>query len=318
MSEHDCCPPMRSRQASTTDSAPAAQSSVSAGPRSTRGQVRIPGGVFAMGDAYGEGYPADGETPVHEVTLRPFLLDRIAVTNAQFATFAKATGYVTDAEEFGSSAVFHLVVDAPKSDILGQATGSPWWIEVAGACWRHPEGRDTSIGSRQDHPVVHVSWKDAHQYAAWAGKRLPTEAEWEFAARGGLAGARFAWGDELTPGGRWMCNIWQGTFPTRNTLDDGYLTTAPARHFRPNGYGLHQMAGNVWEWCGDWFSPAYYAESPADDPPGAASGEGRVMRGGSYLCHDSYCNRYRVAARSSNTPESSAGNLGFRCANDLD
>jgi formylglycine-generating enzyme required for sulfatase activity len=161
---------------------------------------------------------------------------------------------------------------------------------------------------------VHVSWYDAQAYAAWAGKRLPTEAEWEYAARGGLPSARFAWGDELNPRGRWMCNIWQGTFPTVNTADDGYDTTAPAKSFSANGYGLYGTAGNVWEWCADWFAPGYYAQSPSSDPRGPDEGEQRVMRGGSYLCHDSYCHRYRVAARSSNTPESTSANTGFRCA----
>ncbi len=282
--------------------------------RSNRGQVRLPGGEFGMGDAFGEGYPADGELPVHSVRLSAYYIDATAVTNAAFATFVKATGYVSDAERFGASAVFHLV--ANRADVLGEAAGAPWWLTVRGASWRCPEGGDSSITDRQNHPVVHVSWNDAIAYCAWAGKRLPTEAEWEFAARGGLAGKRFAWGDELTPNGRWMCNIWQGEFPTRNTTDDGFLTTAPVKQYRPNGYGLSNMAGNVWEWCADWFSPAYYAESPLDDPPGPSSGDSRVMRGGSYLCHDSYCHRYRVAARSSNTPESSSGNLGFRCAND--
>ncbi len=269
-----------------------------------------------MGDPFDEGYPSDGETPVHEVTLDSFLMDATAVTNAQFATFVKATGYRTEAEDFGSSAVFHLVVPAENAEVLGIATGVPWWLNVEGACWRHPEGPTSTIADRQNHPAVHLSWNDANAYCAWAGKRLPTEAEWEYAARGGLESRRFAWGDELTPNGRWNCNIWQGRFPQVNTLDDGFLTTAPVKSFRPNGFGLWNMAGNVWEWCSDWFSPDYYRESPASSPAGPESGEQRVMRGGSYLCHDSYCNRYRVAARSSNTPESFSGNLGFRCAND--
>lgn len=312
MDADSCCTPAR-----PADDGPAAGGRpVARGARSTRGQVRLPGGLFAMGDAFDEGYPDDGETPVHEVDLSPFHLDRTAVTNAQFATFAKATGYVTDAEEFGSSAVFHLFVDAAPADVMGHATGTPWWVEVAGACWRHPEGRDTSIGARQDHPVVHISWNDANAYAAWAGKRLPTEAEWEYAARGRHHGRRFPWGDDLRPGGRWMCNIWQGQFPVSNDLEDGYLGTAPARQFHTNDFGVHQVAGNVWEWCADWFDPGYYRTSPREDPAGPPTGERRVMRGGSYLCHDSYCNRYRVAARTSNTPESSSGNLGFRCAND--
>jgi formylglycine-generating enzyme required for sulfatase activity len=269
-----------------------------------------------MGDAFDEGYPGDGETPVHEVRLDAFSIDATAVTNAQFATFVKATGYRTEAEEFGSSAVFHLVVPPGSLDVLGIAAGTPWWRNVRGACWRQPEGPDSDIATRQNHPVVHVSWNDASAYCAWAGKRLPTEAEWEYAARGGLQSARFAWGDDLTPGGRWLCNIWQGRFPDVNTRDDGFLTTAPVKSFRPNGYGLWNTAGNVWEWCADWFSPTYYASSPSASPRGPADGEERVMRGGSYLCHHSYCHRYRVAARSSNAPDSFSGNLGFRCAND--
>ncbi|WP_413101345.1 formylglycine-generating enzyme family protein [Streptomyces sp. Inha503] len=283
---------------------------------STKGQVRLPGGDFAMGDAFDEGYPADGETPVHQVRLSPLYMDEAAVTNAQFAAFVKATGHVTDAERHGSSAVFHLAVAATSADQLGSAAGTPWWINVRGAQWRHPEGPRSTTADRRHHPVVHVSWNDATAYASWAGKRLPTEAEWEYAARGGLASRRYAWGDELTPDGRWRCNIWQGRFPDVNTAEDGHLTTAPVKSFRPNGFGLWNTAGNVWEWCSDWFSPTYYTEAPPENPLGPETGVTRVLRGGSYLCHHSYCNRYRVAARSSNTPDSSSGNLGFRCAND--
>jgi formylglycine-generating enzyme required for sulfatase activity len=267
-----------------------------------------------MGDPFGEGYPADGETPVHEVRLAAFRMDTTAVTNAQFAAFVKDTGHVSGAEEFGVSAVFHQAFRGSRRDVVNQVAGSPWWLAVRGASWRHPEGHGSDVGTRQNHPVVHVDWYDAQAYATWAGKRLPTEAEWEYAARGGLAGRRFAWGDELTPRGRWMCNIWQGTFPTENTADDGHLGTAPAKSYAPNGYGLSCMAGNVWEWCADWFAPGYYVRAPLHDPRGPESGDQRVMRGGSYLCHSSYCHRYRVAARSSNTPESTSGNTGFRCA----
>lgn len=269
-----------------------------------------------MGDAFDEGYAADGETPVHDVHLDAFGMDATAVTNAQFATFVKDTGHVTDAEEFGVSAVFHLAFEGDPGAVVNRPADTPWWLAVRGADWRHPEGPGSDVVRRQNHPVVHVSWYDAQAYAAWAGKRLPTEAEWEYAARGRLVGARYVWGDELTPRGRWMCNIWQGTFPTTNTLEDGYLTTAPAKSFAPNGFGLYAMSGNVWEWCADWFDAAFYARSPAQSPTGPGDGERRVMRGGSYLCHDSYCNRYRVAARSSNTPESTAANIGFRCAAD--
>lgn len=270
-----------------------------------------------MGDAFGEGYPADGETPVHPVRLDAFGVDPTAVTNAEFATFVDATGHLTDAERYGSSAVFHLAVQAPARDILGPAQGAPWWLAVRGASWRAPDGIGSSFADRLDHPVVQVSHDDARAYCRWAGKRLLTEAEWEYAARGGQPGRRFSWGDALMPGGQHQCNIWQGDFPTANTLDDGYLTTAPARSFHPNGYGLWNLAGNVWEWCADHFSPYYYKRSPVRNPTGPRYGVSRVIRGGSYLCHHSYCHRYRVAARSSNTQESSAGNLGFRCATDL-
>jgi formylglycine-generating enzyme required for sulfatase activity len=288
----------------------------STGVRSTRGQVRLDGGAFLMGDHFDEGYRQDGETPVHEVRLRPFHIDATAVTNASFGMFVKATGHITEAERFGVSAVFHSAFRGDRRDVVGVSEGAPWWLAVRGACWRHPEGPGSRIGDRGDHPVVHVSWNDARTYCAWAGKRLSTEAEWEYAARGGVEGRRFTWGDDLRPHGRWMLNIWQGIFPTHNSAEDGFLTTAPVRTFDPNGYGLWQMSGNVWEWCADWFSPLYYRDSPATDPTGPAGGEQRVMRGGSYLCHHSYCHRYRVAARSSNTPESTSGNLGFRCAND--
>lgn len=269
-----------------------------------------------MGDRFDEGYASDGETPVHEVALPGFLMDATTVTNAQFATFAKATGYVSEAEQLGVSAVFHLAYEGRRSDVLNEVAEAPWWLAVKDASWRSPEGPGSSIAQRQNHPVVHVTWHDAQAYCDWAGKRLPTEAEWEYAARGGLDRARYAWGDELVERGRWRCNIWQGDFPVRNTLEDGHLTTAPVKTFAPNGFGLWQTAGNVWEWCADRFAPGYYAQSPLQQPAGPAEGETRVMRGGSYLCHESYCNRYRVAARSSNTPDSASSNVGFRCAND--
>ena len=281
-----------------------------------------------MGDAFGEGYPQDGEGPAHRVRVSPFHIDATTVTNAQFATFVKATGYVTEAERVGFSAVFHAAVEAEDADVLGAADGTPWWLTVAGASWRRPAGRRSGMATLQQHPVVHVSWRDAQAYCAWAGKRLPTEAEWEYAARGGIDDARFPWGDELLVRGRWRANIWQGEFPRSNTLEDGWLTTAPAKSFPPNGYGLYQSVGNVWEWCQDAFSRTTYADRAGaetidpvadidSDSAGVAAGEiYRVMRGGSYLCHDSYCHRYRVAARTANTAESTSANIGFRCAND--
>ncbi len=266
-----------------------------------------------MGDSSGDRNPGAGEVPLHEVTLGSFTIDATSVTNDDFARFVDATGYATEAETFGFSAVFHLALAAPEEDILGQPPGTPWWFGVKGADWRHPGGRDSSLGGFGDHPVVHVSWNDAQAYCDWAGRRLPTEAEWEYAARGGLDQKKYPWGDEEPDaGGTWRANIWQGSFPGTNTLDDGYLTTAPVRSFEPNGYGLWQPIGNVWEWCADWFDPNYYRASPAANPPGAARGGSRILRGGSYLCHISYCNRYRNSARSQNTPDSSMGNAGFR------
>jgi sulfatase modifying factor 1 len=305
-----CCVPPRPES-----STPAPDTRRSTGATSYRGQVPIPDGTYRLGDFFDEGYPADGETPVHDVELGAFHLDATTVTNSAFATFVKATGHVTTAEREGTSAVFHLAYDGEGHDVLGRASGTPWWLVVRGADWRHPEGAGSDIGGRSAHPVVHVSHDDALAYTACAGKRLPTEAEWEAAARGGLTGARFPWGDDLMRRGRWRCNIFQGDFPTHNTLEDGWLTTAPVTTYQPNGHGLHQMSGNVWEWCSDWFSPDYYARAPRHYPTGPDSGTTRVMRGGSYLCHDSYCHRYRVAGRSSAPPDSTAANLGFRCAN---
>src|SRR4051794_31741377 len=272
-------------------------------------QVTVPAQTFRMGDARGDGRTADGEGPVHEVTLESFRIDATTVTNVDFARFVDATGYRTEAEAFGFSAVFHLALAAPPEAVMGVAPGAPWWLGVRGADWRHPGGPDSDLASLDDHPVGHVSWNDAQAYCAGAGRSLPTEAQWEAASRGGLEGARFPWGDDRRDP---SMNIWQGEFPTRNTLEDGWLTTAPVRSFRPNAYGLWQTGGNVWEGGADWGHPAYYAGSPPREPRGPERGAVRALRGGSYLCHDSYCNRYRNSARSSNTPDSSMGNAGFR------
>jgi formylglycine-generating enzyme required for sulfatase activity len=255
---------------------------------------------------------------VREVRVGAFEIDAYAVTNRRFAAFAEATGYVTDAERFGWSFVYAGFLPAELRRRARRPEETPWWCGVPGADWRRPEGPGSSVEERWDHPVVHVSWADAAAFCDWAGLRLPTEAEWEYAARGGLVGARYPWGEELTPGGEHRCNIWQGRFPFKNTGEDGYLGTAPVDAFQPNGYGLYNVAGNVWEWCADWFSPDWHVTGPRRDrdPVGPPDGEARVMRGGSYMCHESYCNRYRVAARSSNTPDSSAGNIGFRCVRD--
>ena len=287
---------------------------------STDGMIRLAGGTFQMGTKDKVGFPADGEGPVRHVHLDGFHLDENSVTNADFARFIEQTGYRTDAEAFGYSYVFHLLLEQglrTELIMLGrQLQGVPWWLHVEGADWRQPEGPGSDLTGRWDHPVVHVSWRDAHAYCVWAGKRLPTEAEIEYAARGGLVQKRYCWGDHLLHRGRHMCNIWQGDFPGVNTADDGFVGTAPARSFEPNGYGLYNMAGNVWEWAFDRWSPTFHVKGPRTNPIGPPEGDRRVTRGGSYLCHDSYCNRYRVAARTSNTPDSSSGNTGFRCARD--
>ena len=276
-------------------------------------QCEIPGGVFTMGDQSGDGNRPDGETPIHEVELAKFSIDATTVTNEAFESFVDATGHVTDAERFGFSAVFHLAVAAEPGDVMHHVPGSPWWIGVRGADWRHPGGRHSSLDALADHPVVHVSWNDAVAYCEWAERRLPTEAEWEHAARGGLVGRRYPWGDDLLTGDQvWRCNIWQGEFPRDNTGDDGWFTTSPVRTYEPNGFGVWQAVGNVWEWCVDWFDARYYERSPRVAPSGPSAGTERVIRGGSFLCHDSYCSRYRCSARSSNTPDSSTSNMGFR------
>lgn len=269
-----------------------------------------------MGDQQDDGKRVDGELPVHPVTLSAFSIDATTVTNADWAAFVDATGYRSEAETFGFSAVFHLAFSGDQDDIVGQPLATPWWLGVKGADWKHPEGRHSGVDHLPDHPVTHVSWNDANAYCTWAGRRLPTEAEWECAARGGRVGLRYPWGNDEKVDGEWACNVWQGTFPSQNTREDGWLTTAPVRSYRPNGYGVWQMVGNVWEWCADWSHPAYYAfclsGGPVLDPQGPHSGGQKAMRGGSFLCHPSYCNRYRNAARSANTPDSSTANIGFR------
>ncbi|WP_328612069.1 formylglycine-generating enzyme family protein [Amycolatopsis sp. NBC_00345] len=264
--------------------------------------IVLPGGTFRMGTDDADGFPDDHEGPVRAVTVAPFAIDPRAVTNERFAAFADATGYRTEAESFGWTYVFAKFLPGELRKSSPRPAAAPWWCGVSGASWRHPEGPASSVADRGDHPVVHVSWNDATAYCAWARLRLPTEAEWEYAARGGLDQARYPWGDELTPDGRHRCNIWQGRFPVRDTAEDGYSGTAPADAFPPNGFGLYNVSGNVWEWCADWFDTTQ---------------ANRSMRGGSYLCHESYCNRYRVAARTSNSPDSSSGNTGFRCVADV-
>jgi len=277
--------------------------------------VPIPGGEFLMGTEDDEGFKSDGESPIRKIKVNPFYMDKHTVTNREFKTFVDETGYKTESEKYGWSFVFYKFLPQDSAMRIQRVSSTPWWFAVEGAYWYQPEGSQSSIEARMDHPVIQVSWHDAKAFCDWAGKRLPTEAEWEFAARGGLEQKRFPWGNELTPNGEHYCNIWQGIFPEENTEEDGYLGTAPAASFPTNGYGLYNVSGNVWEWCSDWFSQALDL-TQNNNPQGPNSGQSKAMRGGSYLCHKSYCNRYRVAARSSNTPDSATGNLGFRCVAD--
>ncbi len=261
------------------------------------GMVFIPGGTFTMGANSG----LEFEGPPHRVTVRPFFMDRTEVTVARFAEFVAATGHETEAERRGVAKAF--VVKSGK------------WEDVEGADWRHPEGPDAPA-SRPEEPVVQVSWDDAVAFAKWAGRRLPTEAEWEFAARGGLEGATYAWGNELAPGGKPMGNWWQGDFPRNNKARDGFVLRAPVGSFPPNGYGLHDMAGNVWEWVADWYEPDYFSHSPMLDPQGPTTGTLRAVRGGSFLCNEGFCRGYRAAARNRKNPDTGISHLGFRCVLD--
>ncbi len=308
--DESCCTPGRGSESSPLQqsfdaTSPFADSSL----LTDLNLAEIPAGTFRMGTDEEIGFPDDAEGPVREVTLSSFRIGRFTVTNALFERFVEASGYVTEAEQFGWSFVFHLLVSrtALKRGEVQRVPGLDWWRAVSGADWRHPEGRGSHVRDRQNHPVVHVSHNDAIAFCAWATAAtetpisLPTEEQWERAARGGLEQKRYVWGDELTPGGVHMCNIWQGKFPHINTRDDGFIGTCPVDTYQSNGFGLFNMAGNVWEWC-----------SAVWQAMGRSTPDRRVMRGGSYLCHHSYCNRYRVAARSSNTVDSSTGNCGFR------
>ena len=277
--------------------------------------IPIEGGPFLMGSNDPAAHPFDGEGPVRVVRLDPFCIDAMAVSNQRFARFVEDTQFTTDAERFGSSFVFSGFLTAGQR-AQGYVPDAPWWALVAGANWREPEGPGSSITGREMHPVTHVSWADAQAYCSWAGARLPTEAEWECAARGGLVQKRYPWGSELMPEGRHRCNIWQGRFPEHDSGEDGYRGTAPVDAYQANGFGLYNTSGNTWEWCADWFHPSDHAHASLDNPKGPQTGTARVIRGGSYLCHESYCFRYRVSARSSAPPDNGTGHLGFRIARD--
>ncbi|QDV32468.1 formylglycine-generating enzyme family protein [Tautonia plasticadhaerens] len=313
------------------------------GPPPGEGMVWVPGGTYWMGTDDPQFPDAH---PVHLVTVDGFWMDRTEVTNAQFREFADATGYETVAERTPSyeEIVAQLPPGQPKppreqvEPMLepGSICFSPpdhpvrldnamqWWVWQPGASWREPEGPGSNLEGRMDHPVVHVAFEDAIAYAEWAGKRLPTEAEWEFAARGGLDRATYTWGDERHPDGRPMVNNWQGDFPREDTAEDGFAGVAPVAEFPANGFGLHDMAGNVWEWCADWYRPDYYRSSPRSNPPGPEDSidpmepgvPKRVQRGGSFMCSDLYCVRYRVGTRGKGAADSGHPHVGFRCVAD--
>ena len=298
------------------------------------GMVWVPGGTFWMGC---ENCGMPDALPVHLVAVDGFWMDRAPVTNAEFARFVKAAGYVTVAErpldpkDFPGVARDKLVpgsaVFAPTSTPVPLDNSLQWWHYTPGANWKHPQEPGSSVKERSDHPVVHVAFEDALAYAKWAGKRLPTEAEFEFAARGGLDRQKYSWGNEMMPAGKAAANTWQGRFPAKDSGDDGYSGTSPVTAFPPNGFGLYDMGGNVWQWCSDWYRPDAYAawaqpgaiahdpQGPSDsfdpDEPRAAK---RVLRGGSYLCTDQYCARYLVGSRGKSEISSGASNLGFRLA----
>ena len=309
-----CCSPTANHDAATV-TAEAISSHESREEMLSR-MIARPGGSFLMGTDNPEGFPQDGEGPIREVIVKPFQIDRNPVTNEIFAKFISATGYKTEAERFGWSFVFwsHIPEDRFEELVEDTVAAAPWWCKVSGVAWNTPEGPGSNIDGREKHPVIQVSWNDAQAFCAWSGQRLPTEAEWEYAARGGLVQKIHPWGDKLRPDNQHRMNIWQGTFPSEDTGDDGYTGTCPVDAFPPNDFGLYSVTGNTWEWCADWFDPTFHVTASRDNPQGPPDGVARVMKGGSFLCHRSYCNRYRVAARSSNTPDSAGSNIGFRCA----
>ena len=290
--------------------------------------VWIPARQFTMGSDH-ETFP--DARPLHSVELDGFYMDRNEVTNAQFARFVRATGYVTVAERKPDPKLYPgvppdklvpgSVVFTPPKGTVPLDDVAQWWQYVPGASWKHPEGPGSDIGKRQNHPVVHVCWEDAAAYAQWAGKSLPTEAQWEYAARGGLPQKAYVWGDTLRPQGKVMANTFQGRFPGNNTREDGYARTAPVGSFPANGFGLYDMSGNVWEWCADWYRPDYYAASPKQNPSGPSDSfdpqepgtPKRVQRGGSFLCSDQYCSRYMPGGRGKGDVLTGTSHVGFRC-----
>lgn len=312
-----CCGATRPEAGQLHDKFLAAAEAVPQAAPALQSQLRgnllsLSGGFFDMG-ARRSSFPDDRDSPRRKVFVSPFQISAYTVSNADFARFAGETGYKTVAEQEGWSYVFHLLLTDPEKwpDF---PPGLRWWRRVDGACWHSPEGPGSDTAARQDHPVVHVAWYDALAYCRWAGLRLPREAEWEFAARGGLRRRKFPWGDAMLPGESHAMNIWQGSFPDLNTAEDGYVGTAPVDAFKPNGHGLYNTTGNVWEWVSDWFGDRPSTPLPPRDPSGPVLGTAKVQRGGSFLCHASYCDRYHVHSRTRNDPDSSTSNCGFRVA----
>ena len=341
-----CCPPLTKGDGAIRV-AGSSKSDVNVAPL---GMVWVPSGEFTMGTDDVRSFP--NERPAHRVRVDGFWIDEHDVTNAAFAKFVEATGYITTAERKPDWEELkkELPPGTPKPDDSVLAPGSlvftptshpvplddlsAWWRWVPGACWRHPEGPGSDIKGRENHPVVQVSWDDAVAYAKWAGKRLPTEAEWEFAARGGLEGKRYPWGDEFRPNGKYMANTWQGLFPVTNTAEDGFVGTSPVKSFPANGYGLYDMAGNVWQWCSDWYRVDAFTQlatdlasksvcrdtgGPAESwDPADPNAPKRVVKGGSFLCNPSYCESYRPSARRGTPPDTGSSHTGFRCVMSAD
>ncbi|XP_066971967.1 formylglycine-generating enzyme isoform X1 [Macrobrachium rosenbergii] len=279
----------------------------------THQMLKIPGGKFIMGTNHPH-FEADGEQPARWVEIDSFYMDVYEVSNAEFQLFIQATGYTTEAEKFGDSFVLESELSPEVSATIQQAVAaSPWWVPVKGATWKQPEGVDSDISDRMDHPVVHVSWNDAVAYCNWMGKRLPTEAEWERACRAGKEDRLFPWGNKFKPSDEFRANIWQGKFPQEDTGEDGCLGRCPVTKYLPNKYGLYNIVGNVWEWTADWWEVSH-SPGPKVNPTGPHSGTDKVKKGGSYMCTKDYCYRYRCVARSQNSPDTTASNLGFRCA----
>jgi formylglycine-generating enzyme required for sulfatase activity len=319
-------------------------SSIIPGESSAEGMVKIPAGEFMMGASDDEGRP--DEYPQHKVKVDGFLMDATEVTNAQFEKFIKATGYITTAERKpdweelkkqlpagtqkpdDSLLVAASLVFTPSEQPISLEDASQWWTWTKGADWKHPDGEGSTIKGKENFPVVHISWDDAQAYCKWSGKRLPTEAEWEWAARGGLKDKKYPWGNEDIETGKAKANTWEGSFPDMNTMWDKYYDAAPVRSFVPNNYGLYDMAGNVWEWCSDWYRPDYYQalkNQPVQNPKGPSDSYDpmeptvpkRVVRGGSFLCNASYCKGYRVTSRMKTSPDTGLEHTGFRCVKDI-